>query len=146
MITYSDTTIIMLDDDEREVLLTQQLIKRSGIVNRFVSENSAGKLSATLDNLVAQGYDPEGFMLLLDINMPDMNGFDVLQEIRNNPKYKNITVIMLSSSDDAADILESMEVGSDGYLVKPFNGVEFFAAVENLPNVGKQLVQQPRAS
>ncbi|MEP0522082.1 MAG: hypothetical protein ABJD06_18175, partial [Hyphomicrobiales bacterium] len=78
MITYSDTTIIMLDDDEREVLLTQQLIKRSGIVNRFVSENSAGKLSATLDNLVAQGYDPEGFMLLLDINMPDMNGFDVL--------------------------------------------------------------------
>lgn len=136
----------MLDDDEREILLTQQLIKRSGIVNRFVSENSASNLLSTLDGLVKQGYDPEGFMLLLDINMPTVSGFDVLQEIRDSKDYKYITVIMLSSSDDTEDILESMEVGSDGYLVKPFNGVEFFAAVENLPNVMKQLVQQQRAS
>lgn len=142
---YSETTLVMVDDDENEILLTKTLLQKNGIINKFVSEREPENLMNKLDNLEADGCDPSGFMVLLDINMPEINGFEVLESIRKHAKRKSIPVIMLTSSDDASDIFESMETGSDGYLVKPFSGAEFFAAVENIPTVMKSIVQQQSA-
>ena len=64
-------------------------------------------------------------LILLDINMPGSNGFDVLRTIKANPKYKNIPVIMLTSSNSEEDIARSYENGACSYISKPLNFNDF---------------------
>lgn len=137
----SQTTLVMVDDNLDEIFLTRRQVRRDGIINRFVSEKKPERLIETLDELIEMGAQQDSFLILLDINMPRSNGFETLKRIRAHPDYKDVPVVMLSASEDEADMFESFELGSDGYLVKPFTGEEFFAAVQNIPKVKKQLVQ-----
>lgn len=131
----------MVDDNIDEIFLTRRCVRKEGIINRFVSEKKPERLMETLDELVESGIQKESFLILLDINMPRVNGFDTLKAIRSHPEYKDTPVLMLSASEDEADMFQSFELGGDGYMVKPFAGDEFFAAVQNIPRVKKQLVQ-----
>ena len=58
-------------------------------------------------------------MILLDINLPGMNGFEILQHLRTKTQYKHVPVIMFTSSDDKSDIEKSYEYGANAYLIKP---------------------------
>lgn len=137
----AESTLVMVDDNMDEIFLTRRHVRRDGIVNRFVSEKKPERLGQTLDELVDMGVDKNSFLILLDINMPRVNGFETLKKIRAHPDYKDTPVLMLSASDDEVDMLEAFELGCDGYIVKPFSGEEFFAAVQNIPRVKKQLIQ-----
>lgn len=137
----TESTIVMVDDNVDEIFLTRRLVRKDGIVNRFVSEKKPENLFNTLNELEEMGVKRETFLILLDVNMPRVNGFEMLQRIRNDQRYAEIPVLMLSASDDVTDMFESFEHGSNGYLVKPFSGEEFFAAMENIPNIKKKLMQ-----
>lgn len=141
MSELTESTIIMVDDNVDEIFLTRRLVRRDGIVNRFVSEKKPENLMTTLEELEEMGVRRETFLILLDVNMPRINGFETLKRLRAHDLYKDIPVLMLSASDDVSDMFESFEHGSNGYLVKPFSGEEFFAAMENIPNVKKKLMQ-----
>jgi DNA-binding response OmpR family regulator len=71
-------------------------------------------------------------VVLLDIKMPRMNGIEVLREIRASQEYRSLPVVMLTSSREERDILESYEVGSNAYVVKPVDFTEFIEAVKAL--------------
>ena len=60
-------------------------------------------------------------LALLDIMMPEMNGYDLLTEMRKFPEYKALPVIMVTARDDDSDILEGYQYGADYYITKPFN-------------------------
>lgn len=137
----AETTLVMVDDNMDEIFLTRRSVRQEGIVNRFVSEKKPEHLMETLDELVEMGVDKKSFLILLDINMPRTNGFETLKAIRAHQEYKDVSVVMLSASEDEEDMFESFELGSDGYMVKPFTGDEFFAAVQNIPKIKKQLIQ-----
>ncbi|GJM02655.1 MAG: response regulator [Rhodomicrobium sp.] len=141
MSELTESTIIMVDDNVDEIFLTRRLVRRDGIVNRFVSEKKPENLMTTLEELEEMGVRRETFLILLDVNMPRINGFETLKRLRAHDRYKDIPVLMLSASDDVSDMFESFEHGSNGYLVKPFSGDEFFAAMENIPNIKKKLMQ-----
>ncbi|MEM8797579.1 MAG: response regulator, partial [Pseudomonadota bacterium] len=81
------------------------------------------------------------FIIIVDINMPRCNGFELLDLIRAHDAYRETPVIMLSVSDDESDIFEAFERGANGYVVKPFSSDEFFAALSNVPSVKQQIVQ-----
>ncbi len=136
----SETTLIMVDDNVDEIFLTRRKLRKEGIVNRFVSERKPERIFEALDELIELGIEKRTFLILMDVNMPKINGFETLQRIRAHPKYGEVPVLMFSASDDPSDIFESFEVGSDGYIVKPFTSEEFFAAVKNLPKVKTQLM------
>ncbi len=136
-----ESTLVMVDDNIDEIFLTRRQVRKDGIINRFISEKKPEKLIETLDELIGTGIEKSSFLILLDINMPRSDGFETLKKIRAHPEYKDIPVVMLSASDDEADMFESFELGSDGYIVKPFSADEFFAAVENIPRIKKQLIQ-----
>ncbi len=141
MTNLTDSTLVMVDDNIDEIFLTRRQVRKDGIINRFISEKKPEKLLETLAELIEAGIEKSSFLILLDINMPRINGFETLKRIRAHPDYKDIPVVMLSASDDEADMFESFDLGGDGYLVKPFAADEFFAAVENIPRIKKKLIQ-----
>jgi DNA-binding response OmpR family regulator len=141
MINDSGITLVMVDDNADEIFLTRRQVRRDGIVNNFVSEKKPEHLFETLAELGKIGVAKEKIMILLDINMPRTNGFEMLKQVRADAKFKDVPVIMLSASDDEADMLDSFDLGANGYIVKPFRADEFFAALTNLPQVKYQLVQ-----
>ena len=132
----------MVDDNADEIFLTRRQVRRDGIVNNFVSEKKPENLLATLSHLGKTGIDKSKIMVLLDINMPRSNGFETLKKVRSDREFKDVPVIMLSASDDAADMFEAFDLGASGYIVKPFKADEFFAALTNLPDVKYQLIRQ----
>ena len=70
-------------------------------------------------------------LILLDIMMPDMNGFDVCAELKNEVKTKKIPVIFLTVKDDEKDIVKGFELGAVDYITKPFDDIELLKAVES---------------
>ena len=78
-------------------------------------------------------------VVIIDMNIPDISGFEVLKQIRH---YSQVPVIMLSFSRDEADIVKSLELGADEYIVKPFRQLEFMAYVRAL--LRKKITPQER--
>jgi len=68
-------------------------------------------------------------LILLDIMMPDINGFDVCEELQKNPKTKEIPIIFLTAKAETADIVRGLKAGAVDYITKPFNGAELLARV-----------------
>ncbi len=136
-----ESTLIMVDDNIDEIFLTRRQVRRDGIVNRFVSEKKPEHLLETLDELIELGVNKESFLVLLDISMPRFDGFEMLKKIRGHPVYKDVTVLMLSASDDETDRYESRKLGCDGYIVKPFSAGRFFDAVQDIPGIKNQIMQ-----
>ena len=138
MSDLNETTLIMLDDNVDEIFLTRRIVRRCGIVNRFISEQNSENLLSTLDELVKLGTNKDSFLLFLDINMPRIDGFEMLKIIRDHPVYNSIPVFMLSASEDLEDKNKSKTLGSDGYIVKPFTDTQFFDVLKkHSPNKAK---------
>ncbi|HEU0005062.1 MAG TPA: response regulator, partial [Terriglobia bacterium] len=73
------------------------------------------------------GFHPE--IILLDIRMPEMDGFEVCRSIRRNPQYANIIIIMLTSVGEVEDKIKGIDIGANDYVVKPFGLSELFEVV-----------------
>ena len=140
MSSHSPVTMVMVDDNIDEVFLTRRQVRSQGIVNHFVSERKPENLIETLTGLYDQ--DPlKNLLVLLDINMPRMNGFETLRGLREHRQFNNVPVLMFSASEDEADIAEAASLGANGYIVKPFTMDAFIAALGSLPQIKYSLVQ-----
>lgn len=137
----TESTLIMVDDNIDEIFLTRRKVRRDGIINRFFSEKRPERIEKTLDDLVKMGISKESFIVLLDINMPRVDGFEVLRKLRAHPEYGSVTVIMLSASQSDDDIARAREAGCDGYIVKPFSGEEFLDLIRETVVVKKKIVR-----
>ncbi len=140
--TAKPTNILMVDDDQDDIYMTMRRLSQSKITNGFVYELDPRNLLGRLAALELQDQGDPNVVILLDINMPRIDGFEVLQTLKKHEKYKDIPVLMLCTSDDAVDMLESFENGADGYLVKPIVPAEMLQAVNDLTSHQIQLVQQ----
>jgi CheY-like chemotaxis protein len=140
MSAHFPVTMVMVDDSIDEVFLTRRQVRTQGIVNHFVSERKPENLIGTLIELYNQ--DPlNNILVLLDINMPRMSGFETLREVREHPQFGDIPVVMFSASGDQADIAEAASLGANGYIVKPFTMDAFIAALGKVPKMKYCLVQ-----
>jgi DNA-binding response OmpR family regulator len=111
----------MIDDSVEEVFLTRRQLQRDGALGSFVEENQPERAIDTLAALSASGRDMSQLIILLDINMPRLSGFEVLRQIRAREAYRMVPVIMLSASDDETDKSQAHSLGADGYIVKPLS-------------------------
>lgn len=137
-----EATFVMVDDDLDQIFSTRRRVRQEGIVNRFVSESRPDRLFETLGDLIEMGIDRSSFLLLLDVNMPRESGFQTLRKIRAHPDFRDMPVLMFSASENESDILEAIDLGCDGYVVKPFTSEEFFCAISSIPQVKKRLLIQ----
>jgi CheY-like chemotaxis protein len=124
--------ILLVDDDEVDVMNVQRAFKKNNIVNPlFVARDGV----EALEMLRADGTVPrERRLVLLDLNMPRMNGLELLRAIREDPALRTITVVVLTTSDDDRDKVEAYNLNVAGYILKP---VTFTAFVEAMATLNK---------
>ncbi len=114
-----DGPIVMVDDSESDAYLARKCYEKSSLTNEFVWLQDGEELIELLDGVKA-GHSPMPALVLLDINMPHINGFELLAKIRSVPEFEVIPIItMLTNSNDPADIQKSKDLGADGYYTKP---------------------------
>jgi CheY-like chemotaxis protein len=126
--------ILLVDDDEVDVMNVQRAFKKNNIVNPlYVAGNGIDALRL----LRGEGDVPMPTtrrLVLLDLNMPRMNGLEFLRELRGDPQLRAITVVVLTTSDDERDKVEAYQLNVAGYILKP---VTFPAFVEAMATLNK---------
>lgn len=109
-------TLFYADDDEDDVFLFQSVLNDINIKHELIVSSNGQELLDHLNN-----PPPSPNIVFIDLNMPVKNGFDSLQEIREDVKFGKIPIIVLSTSSDDAAIEKAKDLGADMYIVKPTN-------------------------
>ncbi len=134
-------TILMADDDEDDRMLAVDALKESRVLNDFYCVEDGVEL---LDFLRHQGKytdleaAPRPGLILLDLNMPRMDGREALQEIKQDPELRNIPVVILTTSKEEEDKLRGYDLGAASYISKP---VDFEGLVEVMRGLGRYWVE-----
>lgn len=122
----SDKSILIIEDNPDDGLLTMRALKKLSYKNIKLAENG----SQALDYLYNQTDDENSDhlppdLILLDLNLPIIDGFTLLKKIRSSGSTKHIPVIVLTSSGEDKDIKESYDLGANSYIRKPVDFIEF---------------------
>ncbi len=118
----SEYTILLVEDDPNDVLLIKRAFERAGVVNPLSVVSSGEEAVSYLrgDGKYADRKEyPLPVIILLDLKMPRMNGFEFLEWLRAEPEFKKLIVVVLTSSGETPDINRAYETGANSYLVKP---------------------------
>lgn len=118
----SDSKKILAVDDENDVLL---IIKTALLSEGFEVKTASGGADGIA---IAREFQPD--LVILDVMMPEMTGFDVLKEMRGIPALKQVPVIMLTGVADKEKIREAIDVGVTYYIVKPFEFHDLISKVK----------------
>lgn len=116
--------MLLIDDDEMLVKLLNTVFQLEGFALRFAA-NRAGIIDAFAEK-------PAPDMVLLDVVLPDIDGFEVLGRIRSHPTLKALPVIMLTAKATRESVLKGLHLGADGYVTKPFEIEVLMGAVRTV--------------
>lgn len=122
--------ILVVEDNDDDVVLIQAAFAEGKVVNRLVFVRDGEEAMAYLRRQGAYATAPMPGMVLLDINMPKKNGFEVLADIKADPRLRALPVTMLTVSDREEDIVRSFEQGACSYIRKPVTLTRFIAVVK----------------
>jgi CheY-like chemotaxis protein len=114
--------LLLVDDDEVDVLNVRRALERGRITNQIWV---AGDGIEGLATLRGPEMPKDRRLVLLDINMPRMNGIEMLREMRADPELQMTSVVMLTTSNDDLDRVESFRLNVAGYLLKPVTFLSF---------------------
>lgn len=130
----NEKTILLVEDNVDDELLTIRALKKNNIANEIIVARDGVE---ALDILFATGANAEGRLLptliILDLNLPKIDGLEVLKRIKADDRTKFIPVVVLTSSDEQKDMLTSYGLGVNSYIRKP---VDFNKFIEVAANIG----------
>ncbi|MBV8701538.1 MAG: response regulator [Bradyrhizobium sp.] len=138
-------TIIMIEDDEGHARLIERNIRRSGIHNEiipFATGADALKYLFGSDGDAGK-HEGQGLLILLDLNLPDMTGIEILRQVKENSILKSAPVVVLTTTDDSSEIKRCYELGCNVYITKPVEYDNFIEAIRRL-GLFLQIVKRPR--
>ena len=126
--------ILLVEDDELDVMNVERAFKKNNIVNPvFVAGNGLEALDMLRGVGGAAPEVPlERRIILLDLNMPRMNGIEFLRELRSDPALNLIPVIVLTTSDEDRDKVEAFQLNVAGYILKPVTLAHFIETMATL--------------
>ncbi len=138
--------VLLVEDNENDAELTLRAFRKKNLVNCITHLKDGEE---ALDYIFCKGnYQTRNSktkpcFVVLDIKLPKVSGLDVLREIRNNKNTKYLPVVMLTSSNEEKDKLESYERGANSYVVKPVDFNQFMSDIEQLGAYWLSLNKQP---
>ncbi|MDF2645831.1 MAG: response regulator [Paenibacillus sp.] len=136
--------ILLVEDNPGDIRLIVEVLKE-GKINNNLSVVEDGE--EALAYLKREGSYQEAIVpdiILLDLNLPKINGTEVLAEIKKDPLLKYIPVIILTTSEAEQDILRAYDLHANCYITKPVNLEQFLAVVRSIENFWLTLVKLPR--
>ncbi len=127
-------TIIMIEDDDGHARLIERNIRRSGINNEIVPFSNGTAAVNYLFGGDGTGLEHKGraLLILLDLNLPDMTGIDILRRLKENKYLKCAPVVVLTTTDDSQEIKRCYDLGCNVYITKPVNSDSFANAIRQL--------------
>ncbi|WP_424951063.1 response regulator [Deinococcus sp.] len=136
--------ILMAEDNDMDVFLVRAAFEQGRLaVHLDVTENGVDALAfLRREGQYAQAQRPD--LVMLDINMPRMDGLSTLRAIREDPELRTIPVVMLTTSDAETDVLKSYESFANAYIVKPISMDNFFSVVKTFEDFWFSVVRLPR--
>lgn len=135
--------VLLVEDNEDDVELTLEALKDSRIKMdiHIVSDGMAA--IKFLRNQGDYHDEPRPDLILLDLNLPIMDGYEVLQEIRNDPDLTEIPVVVLTTSQNDEDVLKMYKLHANCYITKPIDFQEFTQVIRQIEDFWLQVVKLP---
>ncbi len=126
--------IVMVEDDEGHARLIERNIRRAGVNNPIEPFRDGTSALAYLLGPDGSGQVHAGrpLLILLDLNLPDMTGVDILQAVKSNPHLRRSPVVILTTTDDQREIQRCYDLGCNVYITKPVNYEGFANAIRQL--------------
>ena len=115
--------ILIVDDEVNIVISMEFLIKQAGYDLDIAKDGEEA-----LEKVAS--FEPD--LILLDVMMPKINGFEVCRRIRHNPDWQDIKIIMLTAKGREVEVTKGMALGADSYIIKPFSTKELMAEVKHI--------------
>lgn len=146
MSDLNEIEILLVEDNADDLEMTLRALRKSNLANRIQIARDGAE---ALDYIFCQGIhssrpiEQVPKMVLLDLKLPKVDGLEVLQRLKSDPRTKAIPVVVLTSSHEQRDLVESYHAGVNSYIVKPVNFERFAAAVQELGMYWLLLNQQP---
>lgn len=136
--------ILLVDDNEGDILLTREALEEARIVNRISVAYDGMEAIRFLKKAppFSDGETPD--LILLDINLPKMDGKEVLSIIKSDPELRRIPVIMLTTSSSEKDILVSYDNHANCYITKPVDLERFMEVVRTIEDFWISIVKLPK--
>jgi len=124
-------TILLVEDDEIDVKALQWAFEKLKIANPLVIARDGVEAWDMLQEL------PRPYLIISDINMPRMNGIELLRKIRQSPEFRDSIVFMLTTSNDEQDKIDAYDLNVAGYMLKTDMGTSFTRAISLIDNYWK---------
>ncbi|MFV7234340.1 MULTISPECIES: response regulator [Flavobacterium] len=122
--------ILLVEDDEVDVMNVKRAFSKNNIKNPlYVAGNGVEALEMLDDKII-----PLPKIIILDINMPKMNGIEFLKVLRENERLKNISVFVMTTSNEDSDKIKAYNLNVAGYILKPLSFEKFVVSVSTLNN------------
>lgn len=131
-------TIVMVEDDEGHASLIERNIKRAGVCNPILWFPTAQEGIAFLNGAAGP------LLVLLDLNLPDASGIEVLSYMKSHPTLKRTPVVILTTTDDETEIKRCYDLGCNVYITKPVDYLAFSDAIRQL-GLFLSVIQVPAA-
>lgn len=134
MTNAKPVSIVMIEDDEGHARLIEKNIRRAGVNNEIIPFTNGTDALAYLFGADGSGLVSSGrqLLILLDLNLPDMGGVDILEKIKSNVHTKRSPVVVLTTTDDSREIQRCYDLGANVYITKPVNYEGFANAIRQL--------------
>jgi len=132
-VDLSDSTILIVDDNAQNVELLQAYLE--ALPCRTLTASNGREAMELIDRSFEQEAAPTPDLILLDIMMPQMSGFEVCRKIKEDPRTRSIPVMMVTALNELGDIERGVESGTDDFLSKPVNKLELITRVKSLLRV-----------
>ncbi|MBF0161934.1 MAG: response regulator [Magnetococcales bacterium] len=127
-------TILMVEDEDAHATLIERNLRRCGVSNPVLRLRNGRE---ALDYLFGRGTyanhpRPDHLLILLDLNMPEVDGYQVIREMKTHEACRVIPVIILTTTDDPREIQRCYDLGCNNFVTKPVNPVEFAKTIQNM--------------
>ena len=135
--------ILLVEDNPGDRRLTAEALKEAKIRNELHSVNDGEAAMAFLRRRGEYVGAPRPGLVLLDLNLPKMDGREVLKEIKQDPDLKSIPVVILTTSEAEEDIVKTYELHANCYITKPVDFEQFMKVVRSIQDFWVTIVQLP---
>ncbi len=141
----SQVSILVADDDQDDCQIIKEALQESRLINQLHFVHNGEELLAYLKHKSEKGHPLPG-LILLDLNMPKMDGREALKELKGNPKLRQIPVVVLTTSKAEEDIFRTYDLGVNSFITKPIAFDSLVTIMRELGRYWFEIVELPDAN